>query len=63
MSDSNRAWAHWQAATGFQRRVQQLVEKHRKNAGLAASEYLAERRAELADELVGKQIIYLDTKH
>jgi len=63
MSGASQEWARWEATTGFQRRVQQLVEKHRKNAELAAREYLEARRAELAHEPEAKQLIYLDTKH
>jgi hypothetical protein len=63
MNGSSQGWARWEEATGFKSRVQQLVEKHLNNARLAASEYLAGRRARLSHELEDKQIIYLDTKH
>lgn len=56
-------WAQWAASSEFQRRVQRSVEKHRGTAATTPERYLEQRRAELARELEGKKLIYLDTKH
>ncbi len=63
MTNADQDWAHWAAATGITRRGQELVEDHRCAQEITAEEYLAKRRIELARELGGKKLIYLDTKH
>jgi hypothetical protein len=63
MSGANHEWSSWEASIGFQRRVQEALKRHRDIPNKTASEYLAERRVELARELEGKKLIYLDTKH
>src|ERR1043166_5123595 len=63
MRDANQEWARWQAATGFERRVQEFAKAHRFTPGITDKEHIAGRRIELARELEGKHLIYLDTKH
>ena len=63
MSDNFDVWKDWQAKTDFQRRVQASVEKHRVSRNVTPEAYLTRKRTELAHELEGKILIYLDTKH
>lgn len=56
-------WAQWAASSEFRRRMQQSVQRHRATAATTPEGYLERRRAELARELEGKKLVYLDTKH
>ena len=63
MNGTSEEWARWEAASGFKRRVHDLAEKHRLTPDVSAEAFLANRRTELARELEGKELIYLDAKH
>lgn len=56
-------WAGWGEATGVQRRVKESAQRHRASPDISSAAYLATKRTELAEELQGKRLIYLDTKH
>lgn len=56
-------WSQWESASGLRRRVQQSIERHRVAATATPERYLEQKREELARELEGKKLIYLDTKH
>lgn len=63
MNKVKSQWARWEASSDFQHRVQESIERHRRNRTVGPIEYLAQRRSDLVRELDGKKIIYLDTKH
>lgn len=62
MNGAGSEWRQWGATTGLRNRVLHSVEKHRADA-TPAGEYLERKRRELAHELDGKILVYLDTKH
>src|ERR1039457_6069036 len=63
MSSTDQNWEQWEAMPDFRRRAQKLIEKHRSIQKTSTEEYLAKKRSELALELEGKKLIYLDTNH
>lgn len=63
MIDNFDDWATWQTKTGFHRQVQASLEKHRVSRNVTPDEYIASKRTQLAQQLEGKILIYLDTKH
>ena len=56
-------WEEWEIKTNFRRHVRDLADKQRCFRHVVPAAYLAGKHAELARELAGQTIIYLDTKH
>src|SRR5450759_4843306 len=63
MNAIRQDWEHWEATTDFRARVQASVARHNAVPEITPEDYLSQKRIELARQLDGKKLIYLDTKH